>query len=154
MEVYVARVLTGEAAPNSPPASLEALDASVPAKPRTRVLVLAVSRRIVGVDVELPSTGRDIHGLVNRWFTEAEKQQFAALPAALQPEAFLRGWTCKEAVLKALGTGVRDLQNVTVDLDPRLPPQVLECPGSMRWELECWKAGAADAAVCAALDRE
>jgi 4'-phosphopantetheinyl transferase len=112
------------------------------------VMVLAVGRGVVGIDVEVPATGRDIHGLVNRWFTEAERRQFAALPAAIQPEAFLRGWTCKEAVLKALGTGVRDLQNVSVDLDPRQPPRVLECPGSVRWELECWSVGEAHAALC------
>jgi len=112
------------------------------------VLFLAVSRSIVGIDVEMPSPGRDIHGLVNRYFTEVERHRFAELPEELQPEAFLRGWTCKEAVLKALGTGVRDLQNVSVELDPRLPPKVLESPGSNRWELEYRKVGEASVAVC------
>jgi len=112
------------------------------------VMILAVSQGEIGVDVETPSPGRDIRGLVNRYFTRVEREQFAALPPALQAEAFLRGWTCKEAVLKALGTGVRDLQNVSVDLDPRLPPRVLECPGSQGWLLECWKVGDASAAVC------
>jgi len=112
------------------------------------VLILALSQTVVGVDVEMPTAGRDIHGLVNRWFTEIERQQFSTLPVSLQPGAFLRGWTCKEALLKALGTGVRDLQNVSVDLDPRHPPRVLECPGSNRWELECWSVGEASAALC------
>jgi phosphopantetheinyl transferase len=96
----------------------------------------------------MQTAGRDIHGLVHRWFTKVEQQQFATLPAELLGEAFLRGWTCKEAVLKALGTGVRDLQNVSVDLDPRHPPSVLECPGSNCWQLGCWKAGVARVALC------
>jgi 4'-phosphopantetheinyl transferase len=114
------------------------------------VLILALSKRVIGIDVERPSAERDIDGLVERYFSEIEIEQYDEIPTELQPLAFMRGWTCKEALLKALGTGVRDLQNVSVDLDPRLPPEVLECPGPNRWELTTWNVGAASVALCSA----
>lgn len=60
----------------------------------------------VGVDVEqcrqLPALG-----LARRWFDLAEVAWLAARPEAGQSRDFLRLWTAKEAVGKALGLGLR-----------------------------------------------
>ncbi|MFF8599288.1 4'-phosphopantetheinyl transferase family protein [Streptomyces sp. NPDC015232] len=69
---------------------------------------VAVSRvGEVGVDVErlrpLPAAA-----LARRWFTGAEGRWVAARPQEEQPAAFLGLWTQKEAVGKALGTGLAD----------------------------------------------
>jgi 4'-phosphopantetheinyl transferase len=93
------------------------------------LLAFVVGHSPVGIDAERTQTNRDLAGLVNRYFSTAEQAQFASLPAELQVAAFLRGWTCKEALLKAIGTGMRDVQNCTVELDPSEPAKVIDPTG-------------------------
>lgn len=81
--------------------------------------LFAVADRPVGVDVEAARDVPNADSLVERFFAPAERGQYRALPAGLRPAAFLRGWTCKEAVLKGLGCGTRELDRCVVDLDPR-----------------------------------
>ena len=92
----------------------------------------------VGVDVERHSLTRDLPGLVRRYFTLEENEQFFAVPESVRAAAFLRGWTCKEAILKGIGCGVRGLAGVAVDLDPAAPPRALRTPQG-EWELFTWE---------------
>ncbi len=92
----------------------------------------------VGIDVERHSPTRDLPGLVRRYFGSEECEQFFAMPDELRPAAFLRGWTCKEAILKGIGCGVRELAKVAVELHPDRPPQVLRAPAGA-WELTTWQ---------------
>jgi 4'-phosphopantetheinyl transferase len=102
------------------------------------VAMFAVSPVPVGVDVETHRDGRDLFGLVDRFFAPEEREQFRALPTELQAVAFLRGWTGKEAILKGVGCGVRELANCAVDLDPRRPPAVRRAPDGADWKLTGW----------------
>lgn len=111
------------------------------------VAVFAVGPLPVGVDVEAHRDGRDLFGLVDRFFTPDERQQFRALPAELRAAAFLRGWTGKEAILKGVGCGVRELANCAVDLDPRRPPAVRRSPDGADWKLTGWVEAEAAFAV-------
>ncbi|WCN78811.1 4'-phosphopantetheinyl transferase family protein [Micromonospora sp. LH3U1] len=76
---------------------------------RTAGLVVVAARRAgaVGVDVErirpLPALA-----LARRWFPPAESAWLADRPEAGRAVDFLRLWTAKEAVGKALGLGLRD----------------------------------------------
>lgn len=94
--------------------------------------LFAVSRIPVGVDVERSDPRRDIDGLIRRWFEPEEAAEYFALPPASRRGAFLRGWTCKEALVKALGTGVRDLGRFRVRL---ARPGLLAFPPGA-WTLE------------------
>src|SRR5208283_1867763 len=47
--------------------------------------------------------------IVESYFTSAERAQFAALEEPVRASAFLRGWTRKEAILKARGVGLAGL---------------------------------------------
>jgi 4'-phosphopantetheinyl transferase len=67
------------------------------------------------------------------------------LPAGCRPAAFFRGWTCKEAVIKAAGATVQCLDGFDVELDPARPPAVLAVrdaalcgPG---WAVAHWEPG-------------
>jgi 4'-phosphopantetheinyl transferase len=93
------------------------------------LLAFVIGHSPVGIDAERTQANRDLPGLVNRYFSTTEQTQFAELPVVLQPAAFLRGWTCKEALLKAIGTGMRDVQNCTVELDPLKPAKVIDPTG-------------------------
>ena len=104
-------------------------------------IAFVFSNTPVGIDVECHRPGRDLPGLVKRYFAPNEVKQFESLPLELRDAAFLRGWTCKEALLKGIGCGVRELANCEVELDPRLPPRAKKLPreaGEREWELHCW----------------
>ena len=103
--------------------------------------LFAVAHRPVGVDVERFRSVANAEGLVQRFFAEAEREQFQALPSELRNRAFLRGWTCKEAVLKGVGCGARGLDRCVVELHPDRPAQVLGDAALARdWELSAWDA--------------
>lgn len=72
---------------------------------RRLVAVAASPSGPVGVDLE-DRYPRDITALAHRWFAPAELSWMAGQPEEL--EAFLHLWTGKEAVGKALGTGLRN----------------------------------------------
>ena len=108
--------------------------------------VLAVGHRRVGVDVERVRPIPDADGLVTRFFTRRECDQFHALPPAARPAAFLRAWTRKEAVLKAIGRGVQSLDCCDVTFGADEPPALLELDGDRsagaRWVMFGWEPAA------------
>jgi 4'-phosphopantetheinyl transferase len=60
----------------------------------------------IGVDVEVLRPMRDAIALAERNFTPAEQRALRAAPPELRDLAFMRGWTRKEACLKAIGSGL------------------------------------------------
>jgi len=61
----------------------------------------------LGVDMEAASRRvRDPMRMARRYFHPAEVRWLQALPLEQQPAAFMRLWTCKEAVVKATGGGI------------------------------------------------
>ncbi|WP_119154011.1 4'-phosphopantetheinyl transferase family protein [Caldimonas tepidiphila] len=70
-------------------------------------LIAVAPRGELGVDVEVLREVPDALPLAERHFTARERQELLRAPAgAARHLAFLRGWTRKEACLKALGTGL------------------------------------------------
>jgi 4'-phosphopantetheinyl transferase len=60
----------------------------------------------VGVDVELLESMGDPLALAESVFSATERDALAAQPHASRQQAFLLGWTRKEACLKAIGCGL------------------------------------------------
>jgi 4'-phosphopantetheinyl transferase len=80
----------------------------------------------VGVDIEHLREGRDHDGLAERFFALREVEALRCLPPDQQTLAFFNCWTRKEAVLKAVGTGIAfPLDRLEVTLAPGQPAQVL-----------------------------
>lgn len=72
--------------------------------------LIAVSRtRELGVDVEKTRPISEAARIVRSYFTETETDQFHQLDESARPAAFIRGWTRKEAILKAQGVGLAGL---------------------------------------------
>jgi len=72
-----------------------------------RHLIVAISRSpSLGVDIETASRTRPWLALAQRYFTPAEHATLTALPEGDLAAAFLALWSCKEAVVKALGRGI------------------------------------------------
>lgn len=60
----------------------------------------------IGVDIEMLAPISNMADLARRNFTQDEHHQFLQLPHQERLTGFLRGWTRKEACLKALGSGL------------------------------------------------
>ena len=76
------------------------------------VAFLAVAPFPVGIDVEALRPVEP--GLANAVFTPVELAYLATLSHAEAEDAFFRGWTRKEAVIKAQGGSIADLQAIAV----------------------------------------
>ena len=108
------------------------------------VLALCAESQI-GVDVEAARIVHDAFQLGEMVFSADEKAQLARCESHDINAAFLRGWTRKEAYIKALGVGLGgvDLQAITVGLDLAariVPPlagiaeRALEIQSHQRWD--------------------
>jgi 4'-phosphopantetheinyl transferase len=80
----------------------------------------------LGVDVERIDANPQRKGIAKRFFSPDEVQAIEALPEELRDTAFFRAWCTKEAVLKAIGTGLAGhLKELHTEIDPRKSPCVL-----------------------------
>lgn len=66
----------------------------------------ALGQGRVGIDLEYPRRSTRMLALAQRYFSPREAVQLAATPAAEQSAHFYLRWVAKEALLKALGTGI------------------------------------------------
>ena len=103
------------------------------------IALIAVAAVPIGVDVERVREVSAAEGLVQRYFHAAEQRQFHTLAPSLRAAAFLKGWVCKEAVLKGIGCGVRDLDRCIVDLHPESPAAIVgPAETATNWKLVSW----------------
>ncbi len=117
------------------------------------VALIAIARRPVGIDVERLRIIPNESGLVDRFFSPAEREMYHALPSELQHDAFYRGWTSKEAVIKAAGLSVMCLAGFDVELHPARPAAVLATRHPVLdqsgWQLSAWEVAPGFAAAVA-----
>ncbi|SDV46041.1 4'-phosphopantetheinyl transferase family protein [Chitinasiproducens palmae] len=73
-----------------------------------RALAVVSRKRIVGIDIETRDPGLDWQPLTRLVCTAAEHAVLAAYDVDARRDAFLRCWTAKEAILKALGLGIAE----------------------------------------------
>jgi 4'-phosphopantetheinyl transferase len=93
------------------------------------VLYALARARRVGIDVERRRPVEDVEGLAATVFAAAERAELASLPADQRIEAFLDGWTRKEAFIKAVGEGLsHPLDTFVVSLAPAAPARLV-CVG-------------------------
>ncbi len=85
----------------------------------------------IGVDLEPLERRVERDAIVDRWFSRAEAACYQSLSRPDRVQAFARGWTAKEAYLKAVGTGIAGgLDQVEVALEPGRPARLLRLHGS------------------------
>jgi 4'-phosphopantetheinyl transferase len=90
--------------------------------------LLAFARgRAVGVDVERAAEGRDLEALAGIAFSPAELSAWRGVPEPERERAFYACWCRKEAILKAVGTGLSlPTTCFTVTLAPGEAPRLVE----------------------------
>ena len=91
----------------------------------------------IGVDLECINSKTDVVSLAQRFFSPSEFAVIESVSPEQQQQLFFRYWTCKEAYLKATGTGLRDLQKVEIYLTPEQPAELnnSDISNSSEWSL-------------------
>jgi 4'-phosphopantetheinyl transferase len=94
----------------------------------------------VGVDIEEIRPMRDQEEVVRRFFAREECEEWLTLDPAQRDAGFYRGWTRKEAFIKALGDGLSvPLDSFRVSLRPEAPAKLLHVDkdpaAAGRWSL-------------------
>ncbi len=81
------------------------------------LLLLAVSKKHeLGIDAEWIKPGFDHAAVSEHFFAPNERQWLQSLAPEVRGKAFFQLWTCKEAVLKAAGSGLqRNLEEVKIE---------------------------------------
>ena len=95
------------------------------------IAVFAFTRdREIGVDIEFLHDISGMEQIVERLFSARENELFRSLGEDQKREAFFKGWTCKEAFIKAVGEGLfRPLDRFDVSLLPGGPTKLLRVEG-------------------------
>jgi 4'-phosphopantetheinyl transferase len=89
--------------------------------------------RAIGVDLEYMRPMTDAQKIAQRFFSAQESAVIDALPESEKLMAFFRGWTAKEAYLKATGDGLAgSLDRVEVSLAPDEPMRLLAIDGNVQ----------------------
>ena len=105
--------------------------------------LVAIAPRRVGIDIEVLREVSNMDGLVERFFGHEEKETYRNLVEPQRSRGFFRAWTCKEALMKAVGTGLQHVDRCVVELDPTRPPRAIrfdelaEVP--LKWSLATWE---------------
>ncbi|MEL7244923.1 MAG: 4'-phosphopantetheinyl transferase superfamily protein [Cyanobacteria bacterium J06573_2] len=89
----------------------------------------------IGVDLECINSTTDVVSLAQRFFLPSEFAVIESASPEQQQQLFFRYWTCKEAYLKATGTGLKDLQKVEISLTPEQPAELNIPDISGEWSL-------------------
>ena len=94
----------------------------------------------IGIDLEAIRPHVSGVEIAQNYFSPREIAELCALPPERRDEAFLLGWTRKEAYIKALGAGLGEipLDSFSVSLTPGAPVVLLSAD-SARWTLETFE---------------
>lgn len=82
------------------------------------MVLIGFSDRIMGVDIEKIREKVDYRGIIKRFFSEKEAASWNLFAQNSPVEVFFRGWTRKEAWLKATGEGIAGLGKCEVSFTP------------------------------------
>lgn len=84
-------------------------------------LAIAIAVCEIGIDIEYVNPNFDIHEILDITLSENEKLNIKKLEPSLQKKQFYLYWTKKEALLKAMGTGINvslnklEISNYTIN---------------------------------------
>ena len=108
-----------------------------------RVLYAFSLKRLVGIDLELVHPMADIDDFAAQFFCASECALLSALSGSVKLDTFFELWTCKEALLKAMGDGLtRPINEVEIELSedgPRLISIGGDCSQADDWQIRLFQ---------------
>jgi 4'-phosphopantetheinyl transferase len=119
-----------------------------------RAALAVVQEREIGIDVEQIRPQCDARQIAERFFSAQERQSLQGLSGDVLDQAFFRGWTRKEAYIKAKGEGLSiPLHEFDVSLVEGQPALLLstrpDAEEASRWDLFDLSLGSGYAAALA-----
>ena len=91
----------------------------------------------IGIDLEYLRSMADVQKIAKRFFSSQEYDVIRNLPVEEKQRAFFRGWTGKEAYLKATGDGLAgSLDQIEISLIPNQPTSLLRIQGRVQTALD------------------
>ncbi len=81
-------------------------------------LIAVTLDRPVGIDVEAIRAIENLEALAQRFFTSTEYEAICQTQIEARSRLFFRYWTCKEAILKATGAGLSNLNGLEIKTLP------------------------------------
>jgi len=121
------------------------------------LVVCAISRDQVGVDVEPRARGTSVVPIADTVFSQDELAALRALPESEQPRRAIELWTLKESFIKARGLGLSlpldrftmllDADRISIRIDPSIaiPGErwqfALFSPPRSTWSRSPWSGG-------------
>ncbi len=102
--------------------------------------LIAVARnRELGVDIECHGTLTNVNQLAEICLSRNEIIEFSKFAEDAKTKCFFDAWTCKEAFVKAIGTGLSyPLKEITVSMQTNQPVKILKVENHVRAG-ERWK---------------
>ena len=89
--------------------------------------------REIGADIEQIRSINGRERIVSRFFTVSEQEALDAFDEKEQLTAFYKWWTQKEAIIKALGTGLScDITKFSVNINPIEPAAILDTQDDLK----------------------
>jgi 4'-phosphopantetheinyl transferase len=144
----VAIVVDESGRPSLDPAHRASLDFNV-SHAGDHALIAWADHARVGVDIESCSRPADWRALTGEVCAPAEAAYLDSLPLAARADAFMRVWSAKEALLKALGTGIAGGLRAFAVVPPRdaaTPATTIVEPAAPAAGVAAFDAGWLDAA--------
>jgi 4'-phosphopantetheinyl transferase len=83
------------------------------------------SPAICGIDIEGVGRKIDLSAILKRYFSETERQSWQSHRQNDETLCFFRGWTRKEAFLKATGEGISGLGKCEISFAPDIKKALL-----------------------------
>ncbi|MBU1109447.1 MAG: 4'-phosphopantetheinyl transferase superfamily protein [Candidatus Riflebacteria bacterium] len=96
----------------------------------SHMIVIAFAGNRLGVDIEHLERKVDLAAILRRFFSPTEQSSWAQYQQADTQRTFFRGWTRKEAVLKATGEGIAGLAHNEISFAPDLQKAMISYCGS------------------------
>lgn len=91
------------------------------------VVIAFIENNDIGIDVEHIKYNFNVFDVVDSYFSKTEIEALHKLPENLQTEAFFRGWTRKEAFIKAKAKGLSfPLDSFSISMDSDEKAELIE----------------------------
>ena len=100
------------------------------------LILIAIANSPVGVDVEKNERNADKEAIIKHFFSEKEQQSFFSQPDEQRQLAFVKGWTRKEAILKATGEGLSAMKDYEVSFEPEAENPIIYTKTELKFKVK------------------
>ena len=117
------------------------------------LILIAIANSHVGVDVEKNERNADKEAIIKHFFSEKEQQSFFSQPDEQRQLGFVKGWTRKEAILKATGEGLSAMKDYEVSFEPEAVNPIIYTKTELKFKVKDFTPKEGYAACLAVLEK-